>query len=165
MNPSSSTFVKPIPPGYATVSASLIVADVDEALSFYQRAFGAVPGDCLRTPDGASAIHGEIRIGDSTVMLSPENPAWGTQTPKTLGGSPVSLHLYVSDADAAFRRAVDAGCEVVYPLEDAFWGDRYGKVKDPFGHCWGFATRREELSPSEISRRGHDWLRRMASQT
>jgi uncharacterized glyoxalase superfamily protein PhnB len=163
MNPSTSSKVNPIPTGYASVSASLIVPDVDEALAFYQRAFGAVPGDCLRTPDGQSALHGDMRIGDSTVMVSPENEAWGTQSPATLGGSPVSLHIYVSDADAAFRRAVQAGCEVVYPLEDAFWGDRYGKVKDPFGHSWGLATRREDLSPEEISRRGHEWMRRMSA--
>jgi uncharacterized glyoxalase superfamily protein PhnB len=163
MNPSPSQTVKPIPSGYASVSASLIVPDVDEALAFYQRALGAVPGDCLRSEDNATALHGEIRIGDSTVMLSPENESWGTKSPVTLGGSPVHLHLYVTDADAAFRRAVQAGCQVLYPMEDAFWGDRYGKVKDPFGHCWGFATRREELSPSEIAQRGHAWMRRMSA--
>lgn len=155
--------VNPIPSGYATVSASLVVPDVDKALEFYSRAFGVQTGGCMRSPDGKSTLHGEIRWGDSTIMLGPENPDWGTKSPLTLGGSPVSMHVYVTDADSAFLRAVQAGCEIVYPMEDTFWGDRYGKVKDPFGHMWGLGNRREALSEVEIERRGHEWLRKMSA--
>ena len=154
--------VNPIPEGYASVSVSLIVPDVERALEFYRKAFGAVPGECLRSLDGKTILHGEMRLGDSRVMLGPENSDWGTKSPATLGGSPVSMHIYLPDADAAFRRAVNAGCEVAYPMEDSFWGDRYGKVKDPFGHSWGLATRREQLTPAEIETRGQAWLRKMA---
>ncbi len=157
--------VNPIPEGYASVSVSLIVSDVERALEFYRKALGAMPSECLWSIDGKSILHGEMRLGDSRVMLSPENPDWGTKSPATLGGSPVSMHVYLPDADAAFRRAIDAGCEVAYPMEDAFWGDRYGKVKDPFGHSWGLATRREALTLAEIETRGHAWMRKMAPAT
>lgn len=98
-------------------------------------------------PDGESTIHAEMHIGNSVVMLSDENPEWEMKSPLTLGGSPSSLHLYVEDADAAFSRAVEAGCKVEVPVHDAFWGDRYAKVKDPFGHSWGIATHKEDLPP------------------
>ncbi len=155
------TSVKPIPDGYNTVTVSMVVPDVGKAIDFYQKAFGAVGGACLRTPDGKSIIHGEVRLGDSAIILGPENPAWGSKSPLTFGGSPVSMHVYVTDADSSFLRAVQAGCEVVFPMEDTFWGDRFGKVKDPFGHTWGFGTRKEELSPAEIEKRGHEWMSKM----
>jgi uncharacterized glyoxalase superfamily protein PhnB len=155
--------VNPIPDGFASVSVSLVVPDVGQAIAFYKEALGAREGDCMWAPDGKSILHGEFRLGDSTVMLSPENEAWGNKSAGTLGGSPVSMFLYVTDSDAAFQRAVKAGCEVVYPMEDTFWGDRFGKVKDPFGHIWGLSTRREALTPEEIEKRGHEWLSRMAA--
>jgi PhnB protein len=155
--------VNPIPDGFASVSVALVVPDVGQSIAFYKEALGAREGDCMWAPDGKSILHGEIHLGDSTVMLSPENESWGNKSPATLGGSPVSMFLYVSDSDAAFKRAVNAGCEVVYPMEDTFWGDRFGKVKDPFGHTWGLSTRREALTPEEVEKRGHEWLSRMAA--
>ena len=106
-------------------------------------------------------MHAEMRIGNSTVMLTDENPQWEMKSPETLGGSPSSLHVYVDDADKYFSRAVEAGCEVVAPLMDAFWGDRYGKVKDPFGHQWGIATHKEDLSMEEIGKRAAEWFANM----
>lgn len=152
---------KPVPDGFNTVSAYLVVTDVEEAMAFYGKAFGAESGAVMRTPDGKSVMHAEMRIGNSTVMLSQESPQWGTKAAETLGGSPVSLHLYVQDADKAFQRAVDGGCEVAAPLMDAFWGDRYGKVKDPFGLQWGIATHKEDLTEKEVAKRAAAWFASM----
>ena len=114
-------------------------------------------------PDGR-VMHGEIRIGDSVLMLGEENPAWPTyKSAETLGASPISLHLYFPDADAAFKRALDAGAKVEMPLDDMFWGDRYGKVRDPFGYVWGIATRVKNLSPEEIRKAGQEWMAKMAA--
>lgn len=152
--------VKPIPEGYNTVSAYLVVPNAVEALAFYEKAFGAVPGARMEGP-GGSTVHAEMRIGDSHVMLTDENPAWELKSPATLGGSAASLHLYVEDADAAFERAEKAGCTVVAPLMDAFWGDRYGKLQDPYGHQWGVATHKEDLSEAEIEKRGREFMEQM----
>jgi PhnB protein len=153
--------VKPIPDGYNSVSAYLIVKNAAEALHFYKQALGAEPGVRMTGPDGKSTMHAEMHIGNSTVMLSDENPQWGAQSPETLGGSPSSLHIYVEDADALFKRAVEAGCEVVAPIMDAFWGDRYGKLKDPFGHQWGIATHIEDVPPEDMGRRAEEWFASM----
>jgi PhnB protein len=153
--------VKPIPDGYNSVSAYLIVKNAAEALDFYKQALGAEPGVRMTGPDGQSTMHAEMHIGNSTVMLSDENPQWGAQSPETLGGSPSSLHIYVEDADALFKRAVEAGCEVVAPIMDAFWGDRYGKLKDPFGHQWGIATHIEDVPPEDMGRRAEEWFASM----
>jgi PhnB protein len=156
--------VKPIPDGYNTVSTYLIVKNSVEALEFYRKAFGAEPGVRMPTPDGKSTMHAEMKIGNSTVMLTDENPQWGAQAPETLGGSPSSLHIYVTDADALFKKATQAGCEVIYPINDTFWGDRYGKVKDPFGHQWGIATHKEDVPPEEMGRRAAEWFKNMKDQ-
>lgn len=156
---------KPIPDGFNSVSAYLVVPNSEEALSFYERAFGAKTVSRMRGPDGKSTVHAEMRIGNSTVMLSDENPQWGTKSARTLGGSPVSLHIYVEDADALFNRAVKAGCQVAYPMGDPFWGDRYGKVTDPFGLVWGIATHKEDLSEKEMEKRGAEWFAQMAQKS
>ncbi len=156
------TAVKAVPDGFGTVSAYLVVPDATEAMAFYERAFGAEPGSRMTGPDGGSTMHAEMRIGTSTVMLTDENPRWNMQSPSSLGGSPVSLHLYVDDADALFQRAVQAGCEVEYDIMDAFWGDRYGKVRDPFGYTWGIASHREDLSDAQIAERQREWFRQFA---
>jgi uncharacterized glyoxalase superfamily protein PhnB len=153
---------KPVPDGFNSVSVYLIVKNVGEALELYQKAFGAEPGACLRGPDGQSIIHAEMRIGNSTVMLTEENPQWNAQAPETLGGSPASIHIYAEDADRLYNRAVEAGCEPVYPLMDAFWGDRYGKVKDPFGFQWGIATHKKDLSEKEIQKGAAEWFASMS---
>lgn len=105
---------------------------------------GQLPG-----PDGL-LVHAMIRIGDSPVMLVDARPDWGTAGPKGLGGSPVTIHLYVEDVDAVMERAVAAGAKLVMPLEDTFWGDRYGRIEDPFGHLWSLATHIRDVSPEEI---------------
>jgi uncharacterized glyoxalase superfamily protein PhnB len=141
--------VKPIPDGMHTITPHLVCADASAAIAFYQKAFGAVEMFRLPGPDG-KLMHGSVRIGDSTVMLADEFPQCGSQGPLALKGTPVTLHLYVNDADAAFKRAVDAGATVRMPLEDMFWGDRYGVVTDPFGHSWSIATRQREVTQEEM---------------
>lgn len=154
--------VQPIPDGFHTVSSYLVVKNAVEAIEFYQKAFGAEPGVRMAAPGGAGTMHAEIHIGDSTVMLTDENPQWGMKSPATLGGTPVSLHIYTEDVDTLFKRATDAGCTVVAPLMDAFWGDRYGKVADPFGHQWGIATHIEDVPPGEMEQRAAKWFAEMA---
>jgi PhnB protein len=151
------------PPGYHTVTPSIVVRNGSEAIEFYKRAFGAEEVSRMEGP-GGSIMHAEIRIGDSVVMLSEENEQWGTRSPLSTNGNPSSLHVYVPDADAAFKRAVDAGASVRYPLEDAFWGDRYGKVTDPSGHEWGLATRVKNMSEEEIRKAGEEWMSQAAGQ-
>jgi PhnB protein len=154
--------VKPIPDGFNTVSAYLIVKDPAKSIEFYGRAFGASPGVVMKVPGSGAILHAEMCIGDSIVMLSQENPEWGMKSAETLGGSPVSLHIYVEDVDAMFQRAVEAGCEVTAPLMDAFWGDRYGKLADPFGIQWGMATHKEDLTEEETAKRAQEWFAAMA---
>ena len=146
--------VRPIPEGYHSVTPGLTVKNAAEAIEFYKRAFGAVELGRMSSPDGQHVWHAEIKIGDSRVMLGDEFPDMGDcRAPSSIGGTSVSLHIYVEDADAAFQRALDAGATVSMPLMDAFWGDRYGKLVDPFGHSWGIATHQEEVSDEEMKRR------------
>lgn len=152
-----------IPKHFNSISVYLIVSDAQAAIEFYQKAFGAEGGACLKAPDG-SIMHAEMRIGDSSFMLSPENEQWGTKSPLTLGGSPAAVHLYVEDVDATFKQAIDAGCKELSPLMDAFWGDRYGKVEDPFGYQWGIATHVEDMDAEEMERRGKAWFAEMGEQ-
>jgi PhnB protein len=152
---------KPIPPGYHSVTPALVVRDAAAAIDFYKRAFGAEEIDRMAGPDG-SIMHAEIRIGDSILMLGEENEQWGTKSPLSLNGVHGSLHIYVEDADAAFNRALKAGATVRYPLEDAFWGDRYGKVTDPFGHEWGLATRVKDMTKAEMEKAGQEWMAKAA---
>ena len=152
-----------IPDGCNSVSAYLIVKDANKAVEFYKDAFGAVGGACMTAPDG-SVMHAELKIGNSTIMISDENPQWDMNSAETMGGSPVSLHIFVPDADAAFQKALDAGCTQIAPLMDAFWGDRYGKLADPFGYQWGIATHVEDVSEEEMQRRAAAWMAEMANQ-
>ena len=142
----------PVPEGFHTVTPHLVVNGASDAIEFYQQAFGAE--ELTRMPDPrGKLIHAAIRIGDSRIWLADESPERGSKGPQAVGGSPVVIHLYVADADATFERAVAAGAKVVMPLEDAFWGDRYGRLEDPFGHQWSIATRQENLTLSEIMSR------------
>jgi PhnB protein len=151
------------PRGYHSITPAIVVRDAAQAIDFYRRAFGAEEVSRMAGP-GGSIMHAEIRIGDSIVMLGEENEQWGTKSPLSTNGNPGSLHVYVADADTAFQRAVDEGASVVYPLEDAFWGDRYGKVRDPFGHEWGIATRVREMTNEEMERAGQEWMAQAAIQ-
>ena len=150
------------PAGYHNVTPSLIVRGGAEAIAFYEKAFDAKVRRRMEMPDG-KIMHAELTFGDSSVMLGEESPDWGTLSPLTLGGSPCTLQLYVKDADAVFARAQEAGAEVVFPLMDQFWGDRMGKLKDPFGHLWSVATRLEEVPEAEMDARGEAWAKEMAA--
>ena len=144
-----NTQVKPIPDGMHSVTPHIVCADALAAIEFYKKAFGAIDAGKLLAPNG-KLIHGMIRIGDSAVMLAEETPEWGAISPNTLKGTPVTLHLYVDNADTAFERAVAAGATSVMPVADMFWGDRYGVLKDPFGHSWSIAHHVRDMSPEEM---------------
>lgn len=141
---------KSLPDGMGTVTPHLVCKDAGKAIEFYKNAFGAQERFRLNTPDGKKVLHASIVIGDSMVMLADEFPDWGSVGPETLKGTPVVLHLNVKDADAAFDQAVRAGATVTMPLEDMFWGDRYGQVRDPFGHSWSIATHIRDVSLEEM---------------
>ncbi len=144
---------KAIPDGYYTVTPHLVLKDADKALEFYKKAFGAEEVFRMPGPDGKTIMHAEIRIGNSHVMLNDEMPDYGALGPQSVGGTPVTLHLYVNDVDATFKRAIEAGAKEEMPVADMFWGDRYGKLIDPFGHKWSVATHKEDVSPEECARR------------
>jgi uncharacterized glyoxalase superfamily protein PhnB len=152
-----------IPAGYHSITPAIVVRDAAAAIDFYKKAFGAEEVSRMAGPDG-SIMHAEIRIGDSVVMLGEENEQWGTKSPLSTNGVHGSLHIYVEDADASFNRALQAGATVRYPLEDAFWGDRYGKVTDPFGHEWGLATRVKDLSDAEMNQAAQEWMAKASQQ-
>ena len=141
--------VKAVPEGMHTVTPHLVCSDAAKAIEFYRQAFNAT--EMIQVPGpGGKLIHACIRIGDSLVMLVDENPQWDCLSPLTLKGSPVTIHLQVDDVDAVFNQAVKAGATITMPVEDMFWGDRYGVVKDPFGHQWSIATHVRDVSPEEI---------------
>lgn len=143
---------RPVPEGYATVTPYLIVADAARAIEFYVRAFGAT--ELMRHVDSSGKVgHAEVRIGDSRVMLADEFPDHGARSPKSVGGTPVFIHLYVEDVDALAARAAAAGAKVIRPLENQFYGDRSTTLEDPFGHVWNVATHVEDVSEEEMKRR------------
>lgn len=140
---------KPVPDGMHTVTPHLVCAGAAKAIEFYKKALGASEVMRLQGPDG-TLWHAALRIGDSTVMLVDEAPQWGSFGPKALKGTPVTIHLYVNDADAWAERAVEAGAKVTMPVSEAFWGDRYGQIEDPFGHRWSLATHVRDMTADEI---------------
>ena len=156
--------VKPIPEGYHSITPMLTVRGADRAIDFYRRAFGAEELGRMHSPDGKFVMHAELKIGDSRFFLCDEIPEMECRSPETLGGSATGIYLYVRDVDETFRKAVEAGATVKRPVEDMFWGDRTGSVLDPFGHTWDLATRREEVSPEEMKRRGEEFFRKMQSE-
>ena len=147
----SAPKVKPIPDGMRSVTPHLACAGASDAIDFYVKAFGAEEICKIPAPDG-KLIHGAIRIGDSMIFLVDEFPAMNCLGPKALGGSPVTIHLQVEDADASFQRAVDAGATVRMPLADMFWGDRYGIVEDPWGHRWSIAEHIRDVPMDELKK-------------
>ena len=152
-----SRSLKRVPEDFHTITPHLVVRDVPRAVEFYRRAFGAE--ELLRnlTPDGGAVLHCELLLGESRFFVNEEFPEHAV-SPAALGGSPVTLHLYVEDVDAVYQRAVAAGAEVVFPLQDCFWGDRYAQLRDPFGHRWSVASRLEDLSPAELQERARKWF-------
>jgi len=152
--------VRPIPEGYHSISPSLTIDGAADAIEFYKRAFGATERMRMSMPDGKIA-HAELDIGDSVLMLNDALPQTSLKSPKQLGGSTVSVFLYVDDVDSVVQDAIDAGATVTMPVEDQFWGDRFGSVSDPFGHHWAIATHKEDLTPEEIAERGREAMASM----
>jgi PhnB protein len=141
--------VQAIPQGYHTLTPYMTVRDAARAIEFYKHAFGAVEKGVMKGPDG-KVMHAELIIGDSIFMLADEFPHFGSLSPQSIGGSGMGLHIYVEDVDSAFDRAIGAGATIEMPVADMFWGDRYGKLVDPFGHKWSIATHKRDLSMEEM---------------
>lgn len=152
-----------IPKGYHTVTPYLTVRNANEAIEFYKKALGAEVLVKMPSPEG-KVLHSELKIGDSIIFLGDEMPNMGTNSPQTLGGNTAGLHLYVEDVDTFFKRAVDAGGKVTMPVADMFWGDRYGKFDDPYGHTWGISTHTEDLTAEEMDQRAKDFYAQMEEQ-
>jgi PhnB protein len=155
--------VKPIPSGFHTLTPHLVVKGVSQAIEFYKQAFGAEEITRAPGPDGKSLMHAELKIGDSRLMLVDEFPEMNCRGPQSIGGTPVTIHMYVEDVDAAFSKAEAAGAKVRMPLADMFWGDRYGVLADPFGHAWSLARHKEDLTPEEIAERAQTAMSGCAS--
>lgn len=141
--------VKPIPEGYHTLTPYMTVRDAVRAIDFYKQAFGAQERGVMKGPDG-KVMHAELKIGDSVIMLADEFPEFGAVAPESGASTSMGLHIYVTDVDDAFDRAVKAGAKVEMPVSDQFWGDRYGKLRDPFGHKWSIATHVKDMSADEM---------------
>ena len=152
-----------IAPPFHTVTPSLVVSNTIEAIEFYKKAFGASESEAYPPRDGKT-MYARIQIGDSPIILSDEFPNMGTKSPLTLGGTAVTIHLYVEDADKIFNQAVKVGAVVIMPMTDAFWGDRFGMVLDPYGHIWSIATPQKNLSIEEIQKAGDEYFANMKNQ-
>jgi len=144
--------VKPIPDGYASVTPYLIINGAAQALDFYKKVFNASERMRMPTPDGKIG-HAEIQIGNSVIMLADECPERGAKSPHTIGGTPVSIHLYVANSDEIYTKAVAAGATQLQPVKNQFYGDRSGGFTDPFGHSWYVSTHIEDVSPEELKKR------------
>jgi uncharacterized glyoxalase superfamily protein PhnB len=156
--------VSPIPPGQGGIIAHLVIRGAADAIEFYKKAFGAVELGRMPTPTGQLG-HAHLMIGQSHLMMADEFPGMGQcKAPASLGGTTVTMHMYVEDVDAAFQKAVAAGAKPVMPPMDMFWGDRYCKVADPFGHEWSLATHKEDVAPDEMKRPGDEMFAKMAAQ-
>lgn len=153
--------VRPVPEGFHTLTPHLVVRDAPKAIEFYKKAFNAGVIGVHYTPDG-KVMHASLKIGDSILMLNDEFPGMGSRSPQSISGSPVVINIYVKDVDQLFNQAVSAGATVTMPLADQFWGDRYGQVKDPFGHSWSLASHKEDVSAQELERRGKAIFEEMA---
>lgn len=155
--------VKAIPEGYHTATPYLVVRNAAQAIEYYKKALGAQELMRMPTPDGKIG-HAELRIGDSVIMLADEGDRGLSKSPQSLGGSTGGVMLYVDDVDATFQRALDGGGKVFMPLQDMFWGDRFGQFVDPFGQAWSLATHKEDISPADMEKRAQDFYAGMAKQ-
>jgi len=141
-----------IPEGCHTLTPHLVVQDPVAAIEFYKKAFGATEHCRLEMPGTSSIMHAQLQIGDSKLMLAGEFPQCPSKSPLSFGGSPVTIHFYVQNVDEVFQTALDAGAQEIMPVQEMFWGDRYGKLKDPFGHEWSLATHVKDLTPEEMKK-------------
>jgi len=155
---------KPIPEGYHSVTPYLTVNDAARAIEFYKRAFGAKEVLRMDGPPG-KIVHAELDIGDSKLMLSDEMPGGSSRSPQSVGGTTAGVFLYVEDVDSVYKKAVSAGAKEEMPPSDMFWGDRFGKLIDPFGHSWALATHIEDVAPAEMAKRGKEAMAKMGQQT
>ncbi|MDO8632264.1 MAG: VOC family protein [Phycisphaerales bacterium] len=159
--------VKAIPDGYNTLSPHIQVRGAGKAIEFYKKAFGAEEMFRMPGPDGKSIMHAELKIGNSMLMLCEEMPGGdgcACVSPQTTGKTTAVLHLYVEDADSLYNRAVKAGAKATMPLMDAFWGDRYGQVTDPFGHVWSIASHKRDLTPQQIEQGAQEFFASMCGK-
>jgi len=156
-----ATQVKPIPEGYHTATPYLTLRDATKAIDFYKRAFDATEMNRMDGPDGKVA-HAELKFGDSIIMLGDEMPGSETRSPQSLGATTAGIFLYVKDVDAAFHKATAAGAKATAQPADMFWGDRYVKLMDPFGHSWSLATHKEDVAPAEMKKRSEAYMAKMA---
>ena len=156
--------MKSIPEGYHTITPTITFKDGRKALEFYKQAFGAVETFVMPGPGGNGVMHASLKIGNSNIMLADERPGGEMRSAESLGGSPVAFYLYVENSEAAFKKAVAGGASVLQPLQDAFWGDRIGTVKDPFGHSWTFATHTKDLSKDEIAKGAEEAMSHLAKK-
>lgn len=152
--------VKAVPDGYHTLTPHLILNDASSAIEFYKKAFGAEEIHRMADPAG-KIMHAEIQIGDSRLMLGEEYPEYGIQSAKSLGGSPVTVSLYVDNADKVFETAVAAGATAIMPMADQFWGDRYGKLTDPYGHTWAIMQHIKDMTPEEMGKAAEEAFKNM----
>ena len=158
-----TTQVKPVPAGYHTITPGLTFKQAARAMDWYKQAFGAEEVMRMDGPGGA-IMHAELRIGDSIFFVNDEMPQGGSRAPETLKGTSGGMFLYVENVDAVVKRAAEAGAKVTMPPQDMFWGDRFGKVTDPFGHQWGIATHVEDVAPEEIGKRAQAFFAKAAGQ-
>ena len=153
---------KHIPEGFHTTTPSIVVNNSKDAIEFYKKAFDAREIYQMPTPDGKT-MHAMIQIGDSFVMMSDEFPQMGALSPTTVGGTSTTIHLYVEDADKIYAKAIESGATPAMPIMDAFWGDRYGSVIDPFGHLWAIATHKVDMSPEEMQKAAKEFMEKQHS--
>ena len=149
-----------IPKGYHSITPHLVVQNANKAIDYYKQVLGAQEISRMAGPDG-KIMHAELRIGDSVIMLNDEFPNMGCASPQSLKGSAVTIHLYTENVDQMFERAAKAGAEVLMPVMDMFWGDRYGRFKDPFGHFWSVATHQWDLTPEEMRNAAAEAMKKM----
>ena len=155
---------KAIPEGFHTLTAMFVFKDARKAIDFYKMAFNAKELSVMPGPDGKGIMHAEVKIGDSIIMMGDQCPGQSSKSIEDFGGSPVSFYLYVENVDSAFSRAVEAGATVDMPVQDMFWGDRAGSLKDPFGYSWMLGTHTKDLSEEEIKQGAQKAFAEMAQK-
>ena len=153
---------KTIPDGYHSINTYLVVRNADKAIQFYKKALGAEERFRMHGPDGKTIMHADLKIGDSVFMLTEESKEMKALSPESIGGSPVTMYVYVKDVDSIFNQAISEGATELKPVRDQFYGDRSGYLRDPFGHLWSIATHMKDLSPDELRKAGESFFEEMS---